>query len=258
MLRSLDLGVLNSATKYPSIPTYHQLDPANGMLLPEPTEFTGQVIATEKVDGTNGRIIMLPSGEYVIGSREELLYASGDLIGNPALGIVQALRPVADDLSAPERGLRVLFLEVYGGKVTGASKQYTGSRQVGHRLFDVAEIPDEALTWSREKLSTWREAGGQPFLLEGEFLEFAFVEGLDWVPRLDTLRADEDLPTGLADTRACLADLLPTTRVALDDDAGGQPEGIVFRSLDRSVIAKARFQDYDRTLRKLNQGKPRR
>lgn len=57
MLRTLDLGVLNSATKYPPIPTCHRLDPSNGMLLPEPVEFAGQVIATEKVDGTNGRIV---------------------------------------------------------------------------------------------------------------------------------------------------------------------------------------------------------
>lgn len=43
---------------------------------------------------------------------------------------------------------------------------------------------------------------------------------------------------------------LPTTRVALDDEAGGLPEGIVVRTATRSVIAKARFQDYERTLKR--------
>lgn len=122
----------------------------------------------------------------------------------------------------------------------------------------MAEIPAETLTWSREKLPTWRENGGQPFLSEDGLLEFASAAGLDPVPRLDVLDPGESLPTGLDDTRGYLAEKLPATRVALDDGAGGGPEGIVFRTLDRSVIAKARFQDYDRALRKLNQGTRRR
>ncbi len=71
-------------TKYPSIPTYHALDPRNGGLLDETVPFTGTVLATEKVDGTNARIVQLPDGGYLLGSREELLYAKGDLIGNPS------------------------------------------------------------------------------------------------------------------------------------------------------------------------------
>ncbi len=42
---------LNSLTKYPSIPTYHTLDPKNGGLLDGTVPFTGPVLATEKVDG---------------------------------------------------------------------------------------------------------------------------------------------------------------------------------------------------------------
>ena len=256
MLRSLDLGALNSATKYPPIPTYHQINPADGTLLPEPIEFPGQVVATEKVDGTNGRIVLLPSGEYVIGSREELLHARGDIIANPMLGIVDALAPIAETLDPPAEGIAVYFLEVYGGrKISKASKQYSGTGQVGARLFDVASIPMEMLTWTRERLAAWRENGGQTFLPEDELVEAAFVAALDWVPRL-TAVAPGDLPTGLAQTRTFLGELLPLTYVALDADAGCLPEGIVFRALDRSVISKARFQDYDRTLRKLNAAAP--
>jgi hypothetical protein len=36
----------------------------------------------------------------------------------------------------------------------------------------------------------------------------------------------------------------------LDDAAGGKSEGIVLRSPDRSTIAKARFEDYERTMKK--------
>ncbi|WP_236142941.1 RNA ligase family protein [Nostoc sp. CMAA1605] len=94
-LRSCDLNKLNSLTKYPSIPTYHALG-EKGKLLEETVTFDGEVILTEKVDGTNSRIILLPDGNYVLGSREELLFAKGDLIGNPALGIVNSLKGVAD------------------------------------------------------------------------------------------------------------------------------------------------------------------
>src|SRR5687767_1954189 len=90
-VRTADLKAINSMTKYPSIPTYHALDPRDGSLLEETIPFSGMVIGTEKIDGTNSRIILLPDGTYLLGSREELLYARGDLIGNPALGIVDAL-----------------------------------------------------------------------------------------------------------------------------------------------------------------------
>lgn len=73
-------------------------------MLEECIEFNGPVTLTEKVDGTNSRIIVLPDGSYLIGSREELLYARGDLIGNPALGIVDALRDVAENLRTTASG----------------------------------------------------------------------------------------------------------------------------------------------------------
>ncbi|MEU7933598.1 RNA ligase family protein [Micromonospora echinofusca] len=143
-VRTVDLRALNSLTKYPSIPTYHALDPRDGGLLAECVAFTGPVTLTEKVDGTNARIVVLPDGAYLVGSREELLCARGDLIGNPALGIVDALRDVAERLSVAATADRVtvFYLEVYGGRVTAASRQYTAERQVGHRLFDVAVLDD--------------------------------------------------------------------------------------------------------------------
>ncbi|GAA1089586.1 RNA ligase family protein [Nocardiopsis composta] len=246
--RTVDLDALNSATKYPSIPTYHVLDPKNGGLLEETVAFSGEVVLSEKVDGTNARIILFPGG-YILGSREELLYARGDLIGNPALGIVDALRGAADRLTPPETGLRVYYLEVYGGKVTGASKEYTGSRAVGHRLFDVAEVDADVLAWPRPRISAWREDGGQAFLPEDELVAAAEKEGFERAPRLGSIDAAE-LPAGIAGMQEFLAELLPATRAALDDGAGGRPEGVVLRTPDRSAIAKARFQDYRRTLKR--------
>lgn len=245
------LAALNTATKYPSIPTYHTLNPKNGGLLDETTTFTGDVILTEKVDGTNGRIVLFPDGDFFIGSREELLHARGDRIHNPALGIVEALEPLADRLQPrDEHGqILVFFLEVYGHKIGGAAKQYTGNGNVDYRLFDIACILPDVLDWDRAQISTWRDNGGQRFCNEATLQRAAAAEGIEVTPRLATLDADA-LPTDIQETHDWLAAYLPATRVALDDAAGGQPEGIVLRTVDRSVIAKARFQDYTRTLKR--------
>jgi hypothetical protein len=52
-VRATNLRALNSITKYPSIPTYHHLNPANGDLLHDTVEFDGPVIGTEP--STRGR-----------------------------------------------------------------------------------------------------------------------------------------------------------------------------------------------------------
>jgi hypothetical protein len=253
-LRSADLSKLNSLTKYPSILTYHRMDAANGGLVEEPTIFRGTVLATEKIDGTNARIILTPDGAYLLGSREELLYAQGDLIGNPALGIVEALKPVAERVLAalaPADQIVVLYGEVFGGKVTAASKQYTAERRVGFRLFDAVRLGDyaEQLARPAAEISAWREAGGQRFCAEDELLELAAAGGLELTPRLFMLDA-EDLPLTVAEMAAWLKQRLPQTLCRLDAAGGGQPEGIVVRTLDRAQIAKLRFEDYERTLRR--------
>ncbi|GKQ35891.1 RNA ligase family protein [Streptomyces sp. ID05-04B] len=247
-LANLDLDALNSATKYPSILTYHELDPRSGGLLETATAFSGDVILTEKIDGTNARIITLPGGDYFLGSREELLYARGDRVWNPKLGIVEALRPLAERISAPADGIRVYYLEVYGGnKITAASKQYTGGTTLGHRLFDVAEIDAATLELPQARIASWRDGGGQYFHTEDELTETASEEEIEMAPRLARVAASE-LPTGIDEMQAFLTHHLSKTLVALDPDAGGRPEGIVLRTTDRSVIAKARYQNYARTL----------
>ncbi len=188
---------------------------------------------------------------YVIGSRGEFLLARGDLIGNPALGIVEALRPVADALCATHTRdtMLIFFGEVYGGKVTSASKQYTSARRVGFRLFDIAEISDYDALLRRptQALSAWRENGGQTFWHEDALQEAAETHNLMLTPRLGEHAA---LPQDLGGAYALLQEVIPKTRSALDEGAGGQPEGIVARSHDRRTIAKLRFADYRRTFKR--------
>jgi len=68
-----------------------------------------------------------------------LLYADGDLIGNPALGIVDNLRPVADrrpaDLAPGDDRVRVFYLELYGGKIGGQANQYSSEYKILKQLI---------------------------------------------------------------------------------------------------------------------------
>lgn len=253
-LRSADLRKLNSLAKYPSIPTHHALDPKNGGLLEEPTAYTGPVIGTEKVDGTTWRIILLPGGEWLIGSREDLLTAGGDIVHNPSLGIVDALRGVADKAGASGAGgfgeILVFFLEVYGSKQLPAWKQY-GSGQPAFRLFDVASVSADMLSWEIERIASWRQGGGQEFASEWVLADLAKLVGVDLTPRLFEIDA-ADLPASVEGMRGFM-ETYRTTLVGVSGEPGLN-EGIVLRAQNRSVISKARFQDYDRTLRRREKG----
>ncbi|WP_328372986.1 RNA ligase family protein [Streptomyces sp. NBC_00445] len=251
-MRSINLRSLNSATKYPSILTFHERDPKRGTLLEEATVFEGDVLLTEKVNGAGARIVVFSNGDYIIGSREHLLHARGDLIANPKDGVAEALRPVADALWTPGGGgtqVLVLYLEVYGGALGRNAGQYTGHNRVGFRLFDAATVPEDVLSRTPAEVSTWREHVGQEFLTEEELQGMAAREGIELAPRLGTIPASQ-VPTGIEEMHDFLTSRLPATLVALDADAGHRPEGIVLRTENRSVIAKARLEDYERTLRR--------
>jgi hypothetical protein len=244
----LDLEALNSATKYPSIPTFHALG-ERGVLTEQVTAFTGDVLLTEKVDGTNCRIIRVPGGDWFIGSREELLTARGDRVRNPALGIVAALSDLAAGLETEESdAIAVYYLETYGGRIGGQARQYSGDGRVGYRMFDLAYLDPEVLGWDRPRISAWRDGGGQGFAAEDALRAAAAVAGIALTPRLAAVPA-ASLPSGLAQTHDWLGAVLPGTLVGLDATALGRAEGVVLRTADRAVIAKARFQDYERTLK---------
>lgn len=217
------------------------------------------MLLTEKIDGTNGRIIMTP-GDFFIGSREEILYAKGDRIENPALGIVATLLPLAEETyrlydSVAGTQAHVLFLEVYGHGVGPGAKQYASMHGfTGYRLFDMARIHGEVLTWTVEKIASWRDHGGQDFASSFQLTDVAERWAIPQVPLIGAVD-NEKLPKTLAATQDWMGRLLPESRARLNDDAGGRPEGLVLRSMDRSTIAKARFQDYDRTLNPPQRGK---
>ena len=249
---------LNTLTKYPSILTLHKLGD-NGRLtdaLNLPEMVNGPLIATEKIDGTNARIILY-GGDFIVGSRENLLHARGDRFWDPAQGIVDGLKGFILDnmLAVPHAPMMVIYGEFYGGKVTAASKNY-GTSKTGFRVFDVAVFSDAAqkLAMDREDISRWRETEGpsgihygQQFLSDDELTSVCRNLRLERVPVLEPF-AKELLLTheGVV---AALNSRLKFSEAALTDDALLRPEGVVLRTADRKVILKARIEDYERTLK---------
>lgn len=244
-----DFETLNSATQYPSIETYHKLD--NGRLTEELTfTFEGNIILTEKIDGTNGRAILMPDGDFFIGSRKEILYAKGDRRIDPAQSIVETMLPVARTLEGEGDWITVIYGEVYGGKIGPAAKQYTSEGRVGFRLFDVAFVPAEVLDWPRDRIASWRDSGGQKFADEPTLLRAARTLSVPVTPRLGIVAA-EQLPTTLEGMNDWLGNQFAVHSLAMLDgaDTPGASEGVVLRTENRSVIAKARTQDYAKALR---------
>jgi hypothetical protein len=247
---------LNSLTKYPSIPTYHVLD-HKGKLHEElivSFKHAKIVEVTEKVDGANGRVIVLPSGDWVIGSREDLLTARGDRVINDAHRIVSTLEVIAPKLPIGDSDTALsYYLEVYGGNVGSNARNYTTSRDLtGYRLFDVGVTRDlsHKLTWDAEYVAGWRDRGEQTFAESGLLDVVQHI-----VPRVPTTTIrGEDLPTTLEDTDMWLRAQAPRSLVTLDETGRGRAEGVVVRTPDRNRIAKLRFTNYHRTLH-LNAGK---
>jgi hypothetical protein len=235
LVRLADLGRLHARTAYPLIPSYHPPDPDTGDLgdvMPKPA---GDVIATELLDGVTGRVVLFADGSYLIGNPHRWLYASGDVVGDAAHGMVNAVRPLADRLSAaagvqPDSVL-VVYGELFGGK-TPAAARYTGRKEVGYRTTDVARL---ALS----------EDGEVTFFSEKELTAFAAEHGLQLVPRVARFPA-RDLPTKPGGVLTLMEELLPGSRCRLDADADDNPAGLVVRSPDRSWVAALRFDDYRR------------
>ena len=269
-LRSFDVQQrLNSLTKYPSIPTFHEVDAKTGMLDgSKPVDFGGQLVSvTEKIDGTNARIIVFPNKRFVIGSRENLLACNRDWILNPEFGIVKELWDTASDLasqaSLEDLFVRVYFFEVYGGRVGQEWKSYNKSGETfGHRMFDVIELSDELTTelmsQPREHIASWRQHGGQPFVGWDRMLEIAQEANLQRVPTIEHRIDPRGIAfDGLQHTLTTLEGWFPGgSEAVLESGAQNRPEGVVFKSLNNPrVTAKLRFQDYRGTIRRLEAAK---
>lgn len=249
----MDFRTLNSATKYPSILAYHQPQPEHrGKLEATPcVDFRGrEVILTEKVDGTNGRMIILPGGDWFIGSREDLITARGDRVPNQGpvnLAMARALVPAAEQAAAAWDGkdALVIWAEVYGAATAAGWQNYsTDKHTVGARIFDVALVDPHILTQTPAAAAAWRDAGGQQFAP----LDLKMDLPLERVPQLGVVNGN-DIPTDIEGAHAWLTSVLTETQVRLDGTGKGQAEGIVIRTAGRDRIAKLRHPDYQKHAR---------
>jgi hypothetical protein len=252
-IRQVDLTKLNSMTKYPSIPTYHVLGDKGVLQDAVQVPFADRIVGTEKVDGTNTRLIFCPDGSAIVGSREDLLWERRDLIGNPAMGIVEAVKELVRRLSAKlctDNAVAVYFLEVFGRGVGAGAKNYTREGKVSFRLFDVVFIEnyEEMLAWPVDRIARWRDNGGQEYVDADRLVRIVQEIGVEPVPALFDIDASA-LPTEIEATYQFLLGH-EWTRCKLDEGAVGIPEGVVVRSPDRSRIAKIRREDYERTLKR--------
>lgn len=255
LLKQLDK--FNSLTKYPSIPTLHKLSKGkitNEINFSNDSEISS-FIATEKIDGTNARIIFdFRYEDYFIGTRNDIIYAKGDRIINDSLGIVKTLIPIADkillmylnsELPLLHNDFVVMYFEVFGGKVTKNSKNYTSNQAYDFRLLDVAHLPKHNLSLSLEEIVSLRENNKLGYWQSFNYLqELADKVKVKTVPLIQTI----DIAKTISPNEVCddiLLKLLPKTMVKLDDKALGRPEGIVLRKVsEEHSLYKIRYQDY--------------
>lgn len=127
-----NLKELNSLTKYPSILTYHK-QKGKGKLI-EQLSYTTEDLNleedlefTEKVDGTNIRIIIL-GDKFLIGTREDIIYAIDTQLETDSYGIINTMKPIAEKIinfDKSENELKVYYFELYGGNIGANKKNYS-------------------------------------------------------------------------------------------------------------------------------------
>lgn len=244
---------LNSLTKYPSIPTLHKVGYKNLLTKEHSVTFdpTDHLIVTEKIDGMNVRIITC-NGEYIIGSREELLWYNSDTLFNPEHGIVEYMQKFVDNIPYIDT-LTVFYGELYGANIGKHGKQYGTS--VGFRVFDISEPDISLLEREIEAIAAQRERNYKQFEpYMGVVPNNRYYCNFDMVPTVYSNSLLE-LPNivnslTLGEAYKELLTALPATK-ALTDEAGiGVPEGLIIRNADRSKIVKLRIEDYRRTLKR--------
>lgn len=271
-----DIRKLNSMTKYPSILTYHNLGPRGSLVdsLVEGRKFSCQMVyVTEKIDGTNSRILVFTDEEgnisdYFFGSREEMLYAKGDrvCIDNSGITIacsanMEIIQKASENKTIQMRNdgdkepillpnrMYVLYGETYGGKIN-AHKQYTGHNAINMRFFDawcmtIDEVLNYINTMTLDALASWRDNGGQPFMSVTRLYSLLENLNLTKVPYINCICGCEipDDLQGVWDWMQQFAHSVAT----IDSDGKGDSEGIVIRTENRDLIRKIRFEDYKKT-----------
>ena len=258
LIREYGLDKINSLTKYPSILTYHELGSKGGLKneLCEGKSFPEDEVVeiTEKVDGSNSRIIILNS-DFIIGERERLSYAKGDRIITAE--IVPTVLDVANNLDFSqfdENELYVIYGETYGYKINGDKSYINGSRKRKYRVFDIWSMGldslDEVLSKDNSQIASWRDNIGQPYYYTDDLQGFCEILNLDRTPVLAKMNG-KDIPKDAIETKKWMEQFRKSQSI-LDEETEdmnqrfGRAEGVVIRTRKRDLIRKLRFDDYQK------------
>lgn len=247
---------LNTMTKYPSILTYHELNKGGVRdALTKPEEMPGDdglIIISEKVDGTNYRIVTTCDDWYV-GSRDRFTFAYGDRLCTDELA--KTVFDTAVNLSG-EIGtwgnLTVVYGEVYGYKIQKPRYNKGDDRTREFAIFDIWQMPldqaREILEKPIDEIVAWREGNQQPWIRFKWLVNGIDTLGCDGVPPLTTCLFKE-LPKGAKETQEWLKKF-KQSKACFDGDEThgvyGQSEGVVIRTSTRNWIRKLRFEDYQK------------
>lgn len=266
-IENFGIDKINTMTKYPSILTYHNLGPRGSLVnsLVEDKNFhDNKIFLTEKVDGSNTRIVFFTNfygqiSDYFIGTREDILYACGDRIINQSQHAVATVKNIADDIVGKtfnskllQNTIYCLYGENYGGNINGF-KQYTSTKTFNIRFFDLSvmsyDTASELLENNIDRISSWREHGGQDFVPVDQFNDFCKKFSLERVPYIKETVGTE-IPNDLQGVWDWMQQF-KTSNAVIDSDYNGTrfAEGVVVRTADRKMIRKIRFEDYERTKR---------
>jgi RNA ligase-like protein len=252
------LAKLDTATKYPSIETYHKLG-ERGRLLEERNHDWPEhepVYVTEKIDGVNGRLIFLPgrNAPWIAGTRDQLVAASSDVVWNKDQGVAEALlgpnapKPWTLSTYLDDGYVFVMYFEVYGHKPTPHWNEYSpDGKEPLIRLFDAQFFQQDWLGYfkSVEDVARSRDSDGGIWFVEDRLEALAGRMGVQCVPNLWT-GTTTDLPHDVAGMDRFMYSFGRDTRAGIN--GGGRSEGIVIRTRGRRTIAKARRQSYEKTL----------
>lgn len=245
---------LNSLTKYPSILTLHKVGEKGNLTEELNVKFEEgeKLFLTEKIDGVNVRILIYGE-EFIIGSREELLFYNGDVLYNKELNIVESFLSLPFKIPKTKE-LFVIYGELFGGHFGKNGKNY-GKESFNFRIFDFTNPEINLLDLELEKIAAQRERNNSQFLPYYDFMGTGEKLMPEKVPMLFTspfLNPENLNKFSLKETYEGLIQTISKTKVLLNDSGSGVPEGVIVRNENRSKIAKIRFEDYRRTLTKLN------
>ena len=266
------LDKINSLTEYPSILTYHKLGD-KGMLMDELYEENkfdkdSLLEVTEKVDGTNMRLIMT-NDDYLVATRSNIVYAKYDRICTES-----AVKPVIDACQYLIDSFRndtmsdvmlVVYGEVYGYNICNGSKVYCVKNNISSRkfrVFDVRAFPcteiESILDKDIQEISRFKSTSNKYWYDYDMLSAVCYEYNLERTPMLCRIN-EMLLPTNIDDTYTWLQDFALSKAVIGEKEEGvvynpkfGLAEGVVIRDKDRTHIAKLRFEDYERTRRKRN------